>query len=79
MLSYRSNGKRSDGITMVPWKSRSLMVWDATCVDTCAPSHLAQFTMAAGAAASQAEDITKQLLVFRRRAMFDFIPVSVET
>ena len=55
------------------------MVWDATCVDTCAPSHLAQFTMAAGAAASQAEDITKQLLVFRRRAMFDFIPVSVET
>ena len=35
------------------------MVWDATCSDTYAPSHLAQSTMAAGAVASQAEDLKK--------------------
>ena len=35
------------------------MVWDATCSDTYAPSHLAQSTMVAGAVASQAEDRKK--------------------
>ena len=52
----RSDGKRPDGITTVPWKSGNLLVWDATCSDTYAPSHLAQSNMAAGAVASQAED-----------------------
>ena len=37
----RSDGKRPDGITMmVPWKNGNLLVWDATCSDTYAPSHL---------------------------------------
>ena len=34
----RADGKRPDGITMVPWSSGRLLVWDATCVDTIAPS-----------------------------------------
>ena len=36
----RADGKRPDGITMVPWSNDRLLVWDATCVDTFAPSHL---------------------------------------
>ena len=28
---FRSDGKRPDGITVVPWKSGRLLVWDATC------------------------------------------------
>ena len=44
---------------MVPWKNGNLLVWDATCSDTYAPSHLAQSTMVAGAVASQAEDRKK--------------------
>eukprot|EP00731_Ephydatia_muelleri_P038823 Em0928g2a len=55
----RSDGKRPDGITMVPWKNGNLLVWDATCSDTYAPSHMAQSTLAAGAVASQAEDRKK--------------------
>ena len=55
----RSDGKRPDGITMDPWKNGNLLVWDATCSDTYAPSHLAQSTMAAGAVASQVEDRKK--------------------
>ena len=51
-----SDGKRPDGITMVPWKNGNLLIWDATCSDTYAPSHLALSTNAAGAIASQAED-----------------------
>ncbi len=40
----RSDGKRPDGVTLVPWKSGRLLVWDATCPDTFAPSHLPSAT-----------------------------------
>ena len=36
----RADGKRPDEITMVPWSNGRLLVWDATCVDTFATSHL---------------------------------------
>ena len=55
----RSDGKHPDDITMIPWKSGNIFVWDATYSDTYAPSHLAQSTVAAGAVASQAEDLKK--------------------
>ncbi len=51
----RSYGKRSDGVTLVPWKSGRLLVWDTTCLDTFAPSHLPSATREAGAVAAQAE------------------------
>ena len=35
---YRSDGKRPDGITVVPWMNGQLLVWDATCPDTFSPS-----------------------------------------
>ena len=34
---FRSDGKRPDGITLVPWECVKLLVWDATCT-TIAPS-----------------------------------------
>ena len=37
---YRTDGKRPDGITVVPWKSGRLLVWDATCPDTFALSYV---------------------------------------
>ena len=40
----RSDGKRPDGFTLVPWKSGRLLVWDAICSDTFAPSHLPSAT-----------------------------------
>ena len=38
---YRSDGKRPDGVSIVPWKCGQLLVWDATCPDTFAPSYSA--------------------------------------
>ena len=38
---YRSDGKRPDGASVVPWRCSKILVWDATCVDTLASSHQA--------------------------------------
>ena len=76
----RSDGKRPDGITMVPWKNGNLLAWDATCSDTYAPSHLAQSTMAAGTAASQAEDQKKaKYLYLEGHPGIRFTPIAYET
>ena len=39
---YRTDGKRSDGITMIPWEMGKQLVWDVTVVDAPAPSRLNQ-------------------------------------
>jgi len=46
---YRVDGKRPDGITVVPWSCGKLLVWDATCPDTFAPSYLSNAASEAGA------------------------------
>ena len=34
----REDGKRPDGATVMPWKGGRVLVWDATCPNTFAPS-----------------------------------------
>ena len=49
----RVDGKRPNGVTTVPaWKCGKLLVWDATCPDTFAPSYVSQATTAAGEVAT---------------------------
>ena len=36
----RDDGKRPDGLTVLPWANGRCMVWDFTCPDTLATSHL---------------------------------------
>ncbi|XP_059054676.1 coagulation factor IX-like [Achroia grisella] len=36
----RDDGKRPDGMSLIPWKMGRVLVWDATCADTLDPSHL---------------------------------------
>src|SRR6218665_984384 len=33
----RSDGKKPDGLTLIPWRSGRCMAWDATVADTVAP------------------------------------------
>ena len=40
---------------MIPWSKGKALLWDATCVDTYAASHLSLSSVSAGAAASEAE------------------------
>ena len=75
---FRSDGKRPDGITVVPWKSGRLLVWDATCPDTFAPSYLPSAASGVGAVAAAAEERKK-----RKYSHLDqchlFVPVAIET
>lgn len=74
----RSDGKRPDGLTLIPWaKGRSLM-WDATCVDTVAPSHIASTQKIAGAAAESAVQIKKRKYSHISNNYF-FVAFAVET
>ena len=76
----RADGKRPDGITMVPWSNGRLLVWDATCVDTFAPSHLSMTASEVCAAANQAEQTKiKKYSYITSHAYRSFTPVAFET
>ena len=74
----RSDGKRPDGITLIPWRAGRSLVWDATVVDTFAPSYLPVSATRAGAAAGLAEDRKNQKYNALLSTHF-FIPLAMET
>ena len=75
---FRSDGKRPDGVSIVPWKCGQLMVWDATCPDTLAPSYSTIAAHQVGAVAQQAENRKTQKYKHLESCYF-FTPVAIET
>ena len=75
---YRSDGKRPDGASLVPWRCGRVLVWDATCVDTLAPSHRTLASRECRAAAMEAEQ-RKGSKYSHLEVTHCFIPVAVET
>src|SRR6218665_1311812 len=74
----RSNRKRPDGITLIPWKAGKSLVWDATVIDTLAPSYLTASAAQSGAAAAIAEDrMMQKYHAFLQDHVF--IPLALET
>ena len=57
----RSDSKRPDGVTITPWQAGRTLVWDVTCPDTYAVSHMVLAMREAGAvvAAAEAKKIEK--------------------
>ena len=68
---FRSDGKRPDGITIAPWKSRRSLLWDFTCPDTYATSYVQYST-------SEAEARKKEKYIVISRS-HQFIPFAIET
>ena len=51
----REDGRRPDGLTVFPFRNGMPLVWDATCVDTFAATHVVQCAVHPAHAANQAE------------------------
>ena len=74
----RTDGKRPDGMTIFPWSVGKCLVWDFTCSDTLAASHIAASSVQPGKVAEHAEQ-TKFTKYVELERDFQVIPVCVET
>ena len=74
----RDDGKRPDGVTVLPWANGRCMVWDFTCPDTLAASQLNLSVRSPSAVANDAES-RKSSKYRSLSAMYCFVPVAVET
>ena len=74
----RNDGKRPDGLSMIPWARGKCLIWDATCVHRSAESYnnISHLEGSSVAAAAEAKKTTKY-----ERLMTDWVfqPVAVET
>ncbi len=74
----RGDGKRADGVTLIPWRGGRSLAWDATAVDALAPSNVARSASTPGSAAVIAEEkkATKYRELVDRGYIFQ--PVALE-
>ena len=74
----RDDGKRPDGATVIPWKRGKCLVWDFTCVNTLARSHITSAASQAGSPSAAAEaKKTKKYSCLGNN--YIFTPVALET
>ena len=74
----RSDGRRPDGQTLVPWRVGRCLVWDATVTDTLAASYLSDTSQTVGAAAERAA-ARKHEKYHPLSATHFFVPLAFET
>src|SRR6218665_2218167 len=51
---FRTDGRRPDGATLIPWSEGKYLAWDATIVHTCAASYVSPQAALIGPASVQA-------------------------
>lgn len=74
----RSDGKRPDGVTQIPWSEGKCVSWDVTVTDTLAASNVSIASSAAGSAAEAAA--CKKLQKYAEiMNSYTFVPIAFET
>lgn len=74
----RLDGKRPDGMTLIPWKNGKAILWDSTVRNTLANSYLHSTSKKAGSAAEDAER-TKHNNYRDLKNLYNFTPVAFES
>ena len=74
----RGDGRRPDGMTVIPFKNGKSLVWDSTCSDTFAATHVQHTALQPGYAANLAEANKRQKYINLTDRYF-FEPIAVET
>src|SRR6218665_1732312 len=73
-----TDGKRPDGVTLVPWSKGKYTTWDFTSIHTCAASYIRLISTTAGSAAELAASrkVTKYADL---PATHNFVPIAIES
>jgi hypothetical protein len=77
-LVLRTDGKRPDGLTLIPWQGGKCLTWDVTVVDTLAKSHLPTSAQAQGGVA-EAAALLKETKYTPLTNNYAFVPIAFET
>lgn len=74
----RTDGKRPDGLTLVPWKDEKCLIWYVTCVSIVAAYHLSR-TVSTPSAVSEDAANRKRMKCAELLSSYHYVPVAVET
>ena len=74
----RTDGKRPDGLTLIPWREGRCLIWDVTVADTTAVSYLSTTAKLAGSAADSAA-ARKEAKYVDLSARYDFVPIAIKS
>ena len=74
----RTDGKRPDGVTQIPWSDGRCVTWDVTVTDTLAACNIRLSSVFAGSAAEGAAT-RKELKYSDLKSRYAFVPIAFET
>jgi len=74
----RNDGKRPDGMTLIPWSQGKSLLWDVTIRDTLAPSYISESSKKARSIADKAERF-KHNHYIDLKENYLFTPIAFET
>jgi len=74
---FQTDGKRTDGLTLIPWQSNNSLCWDVTVTCPLAESYIEGAAREAGSTAEMAASRKEKYIEIEARHIFQ--PIAMET